>query len=401
MIGSEAFDALFKTARDDASPYPDGTRGGEEFGDDSTDTDQQSVAPKDVKQMFNDAMDDVPIAYPDAKGVTAYGLIVSMAGDFIGDVNPISVGDTGVAGTKELDTVKHQTIQRMFPIELGAEEGPTVAGVRNEVLAKYCPDGSTDAQRLAMCETYNKAWKHVVDRCGRAYPPRGGLGSLSHSSHSSRRIPPRRFKDKWFPAFQKCKTDFGVDTEEVKEIFDNELAAVTKTKSKYAGIDAISSFHEMQPDEIADKLDQYNKVVDATDGDSVWSAVLGSTFGFLPKIGGKVNYGINLKHHAGKLLKVNFDHFSREAHAAYVAGHYLALQKANEAHDKYLKAREQVDSELVENNQITFKVTEDGPYNNFNNGRLDEFKQDLAKTIWPNVADKDLPDGLKGGRGRD
>ena len=122
-----------------------------------------------------------------------------------------------------------------------------------------------------------------------------------------------------------------MDTEEVKEIFDNELAAVTKTKSKYAGIDAISSFHEMQPDEIADKLDQYNKVVDATDGDSVWSAVLGSTFGFLPKIGGKVNYGINLKHHAGKLLKVNFDHFSREGHAAYAAGHYLAMKTANEA----------------------------------------------------------------------
>lgn len=63
---------------------------------------------------------------------------------------------------------------------------------------------------------------------------------------------------------------------------------------------------------------------------------LTNTLGF---ISGAGNYAVNLEHHAGKLLKVNFDHFSREAHAAYVAGHYLAMKKANEAHAEYMKSR--------------------------------------------------------------
>ncbi len=273
-----------------------------------------------------------------------------MAGDFIGDVNPISVGDTGDADIMELKTVKHQTIQRMFPIEFGAAE--TGFG---GVVAKYCPDGSTDDQRPAMCETYNKAWNDVVDRCGRDFPPRAaGLAlSLIPDAHS-----PRRFEKKWFPAFQKCG-DSGVDTVQVKTLFDNELAAVKEADSSknYDGIDAISSFQQVQPDEMADYLDQYNEVVDATDNAAEGFAKLWSKF-LIKTIGskkGKINYGINLEHHAGKLLKVNFDHFSREGHAAYVAGHYLAMKKANEAHVEYMKSREAAG----EKKTLKFEVTAD------------------------------------------
>ena len=195
MIGSEAFDALFKAKRggSDTSPalsYPDGEIGGE-FDREPTDVEQQldpCMAPKDVKEMFIAAMADVkekaPTGYgPDAVGITEYGYIVSMAGDFIGHVYPISVGDTGTAGASELDTVKHQAIERMFPIEFGAAETS-----HGGVVAKYCPDGSTDDQRPAMCETYNKAWNGIVARCGRAFPPRAGWALSLITTHTPSQV---------------------------------------------------------------------------------------------------------------------------------------------------------------------------------------------------------------------
>ena len=180
MIGSEAFDALFAAPRD--RPYPDGTSGGEFDVDPPTGGDQL-VAPRDVMQMFTAAMANVPIEYKDAVGVTEYGYIVSMAGDYIGHEYPISVGDTGVAGVAELEK-KHQTIERMFPIEFGAAE--TGFG---GVVAKYCPpDGSAADKRPAMCETYNKAWNGIVARCGRAFPPRAGWALSLITTHTPSQV---------------------------------------------------------------------------------------------------------------------------------------------------------------------------------------------------------------------
>ena len=115
----------------------------------------------------------------------------------------------------------------------------------------------------------------------------------------------------------------------------------TDSKKPYAGFDAISSLQEMQPSERAkDPKNPFkssmNEVVDATDGNDAFSWLLTKTLGNMKD---SANYAVNLKHHAGKLLKVNFDHFSREGHAAYVAGHYLAMKTANEAHNEYMETR--------------------------------------------------------------
>ena len=100
-------------------------------------------------------------------------------------------------------------------------------------------------------------------------------------------------------------------------------------KKEYKGLET-KRFKDQQPSEKFLHLmaDQSIATSKRADGKTSWGAWFANGL-----FGGSIAFVMTGGGHGGKLLEVNFDHFSREAHAAYAAGHYVALKYANEAHN--------------------------------------------------------------------